>query len=130
MKGKAEIVTDAELLEPLTVKRTAPTSGLLVTAEEVFPHCGRALIRARAWDPEIQIDRSAYPIYGQVLADQIAGANAKEIDDEDKANRERLLAFPSSHRRRSTPVGERSVVRRARRSHLGVSLPCRHGGSA
>ena len=91
VKGKAEIVTDAELLEPMKERRRAPLSGLRVTVEEAFLHCGRALIRARIWDPEIQIDRSAYPTYGQVLADQIAGADAKEIDDsEDEANRERL----------------------------------------
>ena len=91
VKGKAEIVTDAELLEPMKERRRAPLSGLRVTVEEAFLHCGRALIRARIWDPGIQIDRSAYPTYGQVLADQIAGADAKEIDDsEDEANRERL----------------------------------------
>ena len=49
------------------------------------------MIRARLWDPDAQIDRSVYPTYGQVLADQIAGADAKQIDDsEDEANRERL----------------------------------------
>ena len=73
------------------MKRKAPISGLLVIVGEAFLHCGRTLIRARAWDLEVQIDRSAYPTYGQVLADQIAGANAKEIDDDkDKSNRERL----------------------------------------
>ena len=56
-----------------------------------FLHCGRTLIRSRLWDPDAQIDRSVYPTYGRVLADQIAGADAKQIDDsEDEANRERL----------------------------------------
>ncbi len=56
-----------------------------------FLHCGRAVIRLRAWDPEVRIDRSEYPTYGQVLADQMVGADAREIDDsEDEANRERL----------------------------------------
>ena len=91
VKGRAEIVTDEETLAPMTWKRRAPLSGLKVTVEEAFLHCGRALIRSRLWDPEALIDRSVYPTYGQVLADQIAGANAKEIDDsEDEANRERL----------------------------------------
>ena len=50
-----------------------------------------ALIRSRLWDPEVQIDRSSYSTYGQVLADQIAGADAKAIDaDEDEANRNQL----------------------------------------
>ena len=91
VKGKAEITTDPDLLEPLTVGRKAPLSGLKVSVEEAFLHCGRALIRSRIWDPDAQIDRTSYPTYGQVLADQIAGADAREIDaDEDEANRERL----------------------------------------
>ena len=91
VKGKAEIVTDTETLGPMTWKRRAPLSGLRITVEEAFFHCGRALIRSRLWDPDAQIDRSVYSTYGQVLADQIAGADAKQIDDsEDEANRERL----------------------------------------
>ena len=91
VKGKAEIVTDTGLLEPLTVKRRAPLSGLRITVEEAFLHCGRALLRSRLWDSEVKIDRSSYPTYGQVLADQIKGADAREIDkSEEKANRDRL----------------------------------------
>jgi predicted pyridoxine 5'-phosphate oxidase superfamily flavin-nucleotide-binding protein len=91
VSGTAEIVTDEELLTPLQVGGRSPISGLRVTVEEAFLHCGRALIRSRIWDPDVQIDRSVYPTYGQVLADQIAGANAREIDDsEDEANRDRL----------------------------------------
>ena len=78
-------------MDSTTVKGRAPISGLRITVEEAFLHCGRALIRSRIWDPEVQVDRSVFPTYGQVLADQIAGAEAKEIDDsEDEANRERL----------------------------------------
>ncbi len=91
VSGRAEIVTDEALLAPLAVGGKAPPSGLRVTVEEAFLHCGRSLIRSRLWDPEVQIDRSCYPTYGQVLADQIRGANAAEIDaSEDEANRERL----------------------------------------
>ncbi len=91
VSGTAEIVTDAALLDPLSVGSKAPLSGLRITVEEVFLHCGRSLIRSRLWDPEAQIDRSCYPTYGQVLADQISGANAAEIDaSEDEANREQL----------------------------------------
>ena len=91
VKGKAEIVTDDDELESMTVKGRPPVSGLRITVEEAFLHCGRALIRSRVWDPDVQIERSEYPTYGQVLADQIAGADAKQIDDsEDETNRERL----------------------------------------
>ncbi|MDE0699567.1 MAG: pyridoxamine 5'-phosphate oxidase family protein [Acidimicrobiaceae bacterium] len=89
--GTAEIVTDPELLAPLAIRNRVPVSGLRITITDAFLHCGRALLRARLWDPEAQIDRGDYPTYGQVLADQIAGANAQEIDaSEDEANREQL----------------------------------------
>ena len=91
VSGRAEIVTEGERLASLSVKDRPPLSGLRVTVEEAFLHCGRALIRSRLWDPEAQIDRSGFPTYGQVLADQIRGADAGEIDaSEDEANRERL----------------------------------------
>ena len=91
VKGKAEVTTDPDLLNPLIVAGKPPLSGLKINVEEAFLHCGRALIRGRIWDADAQIDRSSYPTYGQVLADQIAGADAREIDaDEDQANRERL----------------------------------------
>ncbi len=91
VKGKAEITTNVELLALLTVGGRPPLSGLKIEVEEAFLHCGRALIRSRIWDADAQIDRSSYPTYGQVLADQIAGADAVEIDaDEDEANRDRL----------------------------------------
>ena len=91
VKGKAEIVTNTALLETMIMQRKAPLSGLKVTVEEAFLHCGRALLRSRLWDPEVQIDRSTYPTYGQVLASQIKGANARKIDaSEEEANRDRL----------------------------------------
>lgn len=89
VKGKAEIVTGEEALDPMTLRRRPPLSGLKVTVEEAFLHCGRALLRSSLWDPEAQIDRASYPTYGQVLADQIPGADAGEIDaSEEEANRE------------------------------------------
>ena len=80
INGQAEISTDPELLKPLAIQGTLPISVLKVTVEEAFLHCAKALIRARLWNQEAQVERSCFPTYGQVLADQIAGADAAEID--------------------------------------------------
>ncbi len=91
VKGRAVIVTGEESVAPLAVGGRAPMSGLKVAVEEAFLHCGRALLRSHLWDPAAQIERSSYPSYGQVLADQISGADAGRIDaEEEEANRERL----------------------------------------
>ena len=80
INGRAEISTDRELLEPLVIKGRLPISVLRVTVEEAFLHCAKALIRARLWDPDAQVERSLFPTYGKVLADQIPGADAFQID--------------------------------------------------
>ncbi len=80
VNGRAEMSTQAELLQPLAVKGKLPISVLKVTVEEAFLHCAKALIRARLWEADAQVERSCFPTYGRVLADQIAGADAAEID--------------------------------------------------
>lgn len=78
--GRAEISTAPEHLEVLAINGKPPISVLKVTVEEAFLHCAKALIRVRLWEAGAQVDRSCYPTCGQVLADQIAGADAAEID--------------------------------------------------
>ena len=80
INGRAEIVTEPELLAPLAIRSKPPLSALAVTVEEAYLHCAKALIRARIWEPEARVERSRFPTYGQVLADQIEGADAAEID--------------------------------------------------
>jgi len=86
VNGRAEISTQAELLQPLAIKGKLPISVLKVTVEEAFLHCAKALIRARLWEPDAQVERSCFPTYGRVLADQIAGADAAEIDAGEEAS--------------------------------------------
>ena len=43
-------------------------------------HCGKALIRAKLWDIEARTDRAAMPTMGRMVADQIAGFDADEVE--------------------------------------------------
>lgn len=80
INGRVEIVDEREFLAPLAIRGKLPILAVKVTVEEAYLHCAKALIRARVWEPEARIERSRFPTYGQVLADQIAGADAAEID--------------------------------------------------
>jgi uncharacterized protein len=73
VNGRASVTTDPALLEPLAVNGKAPRSGILVSADEVYFHCGKALIRSDLWNPEKQLRRSEFPSLGRILADQIGG---------------------------------------------------------
>jgi len=80
VNGRARVTTDPALLEPLAVNGKVPRSGILVTAEEIYFHCGKALIRSDLWNPEKQIGRSDFPSLGRILADQIGGISVEESE--------------------------------------------------
>lgn len=65
--GRAVISTDPELCASFTMKGKAPRSILIVTVEEVYPQCQKALVRSKLWDPATQIPRSALPSMGEML---------------------------------------------------------------
>ena len=80
VNGTARITMDAALLEPLAVRGKAPNAGILVSIEEAYFHCGKALLRSKLWDPEARVARSMMPTMGQMVVDRGAGLDAGEIE--------------------------------------------------
>src|SRR5437762_939695 len=80
VNGRARITTDPALLEPLAVNGKVPRSGILVAAEEIYFHCGKALIRSDLWNPEKQLPKSEFPSLGRILAEQIGGMSVEEAE--------------------------------------------------
>jgi PPOX class probable FMN-dependent enzyme len=80
VNGKAEITTDAAMLEPLSVRGKLPVSAIVVHIEEAFLHCAKALIRSDLWNPQKHIERSSFPTLGRMIADQIQGVDATAAD--------------------------------------------------
>lgn len=80
VNGTGRVITDAALLAPLAVQGKAPVAGLLITVREAFFHCGKALIRSKLWDPAGQIERSAFPSLGRIIADQTRAVEAAQAD--------------------------------------------------
>ncbi len=91
VNGKVRITTDPTLLAPLAVQEKSPKSGLVVTVEQAWLHCGKALIRSRLWELETQIAPDALPTLGQMLADQIAGVDADKADARLESNAKNKL---------------------------------------
>src|SRR5438105_2438818 len=78
VNGHARITTDPELLEPLAVNDKVPRSGILISAEEVYFHCGKALIRSDLWNPEKMLKHADFPPLGRVIAEQIGDGRSLE----------------------------------------------------
>ena len=67
VNGRARIVDDPELLAPSAVDGKIPRLGLLVSIEEAYTQCSKALIRSDLWNPEHHVDRSELPSSGEIL---------------------------------------------------------------
>ena len=80
VNGTAQVTMDLELLERLAVNGKVPKSGVLVDIEEVYLHCGKALIRSKLWDSASQVERNAMPTMGQMVADQVNGIDSEEVE--------------------------------------------------
>ena len=73
VNGTARISVDQDLLERFVVEGKRPRSVTVVTVEEVFFHCARALIRSGLWDPATQIERSTLSSMGTIMAAHTGG---------------------------------------------------------
>ncbi len=80
VNGGARVTVDPAMLAPMTFNGKVPVAGLVITAEEVFFHCGKPLIRADLWNPDRRVPRGSFPSLGKILADQIAGGEAEEYE--------------------------------------------------
>ena len=78
INGRAELTIDSTILARWESNGKLPKSALLITMEEAFLHCGKALIRARLWHDDYRIDRSELPSYGRMLKDQIEISDSAE----------------------------------------------------
>ncbi|MCP2635416.1 pyridoxamine 5'-phosphate oxidase family protein [Microbacterium sp. HD4P20] len=68
INGSAFITDDPGLLSMLEQDHSIPDLAIVVRTEQVYLHCGRALLRAGLWDPEMQDLAAEVPHAGQIWA--------------------------------------------------------------
>jgi predicted pyridoxine 5'-phosphate oxidase superfamily flavin-nucleotide-binding protein len=61
------ITDDAELLAPSAVEGSPPRLGIVVSIEEAYTQCSKALIRSDLWNPDRHLERSDLPSSGEIL---------------------------------------------------------------
>jgi PPOX class probable FMN-dependent enzyme len=87
VNGRAVISTDLGLRESMAERGKAPSSVLVITIEELFFHCGKALIRSDLWNPEKHLAPGTIPPIGRMVAEQLGGL------DPAKAEADTLVAY-------------------------------------
>jgi len=67
VNGRATLTDDPALLEPSAVEGKTPALGILVSIEEAYTQCSKALVRSDLWNPERHVDRGELPSPGAIL---------------------------------------------------------------
>lgn len=71
VNGRASASDDADLLARFVEFGKTPRLVISIAVEEAFFHCPKAIMRAKLWEPEAQIDRTALPSGAEMVMDQL-----------------------------------------------------------
>jgi hypothetical protein len=80
VNGTALITIDDALLAPLGALGKTPEAAIVVTVEEAYFQCGKALVRSDLWNPDRRIERRSLPTLGRILADQVNLPYGPDLD--------------------------------------------------
>ena len=80
VNGRAVLRIDEELTQRFTMDGRHPRSVVVITIEEVYSQCARAVLRADLWNPEKFADSTCLPTVGQMLASAKKGFDGEAYD--------------------------------------------------
>ena len=69
VNGRARISVDAELLSSFEMDGKAPRTVIVMTIEEIYFQCARAILRSDLWNPDKRVDPKSLPTPGRILAE-------------------------------------------------------------
>ena len=78
LNGTAQIATDTDLLERFKYQDKLPKSVIVVSINEVYFHCAKAITRSKLWNEESQVNRDVMPSLGKILMAQIDPSKSKQ----------------------------------------------------
>ncbi|MEP1488479.1 MAG: pyridoxamine 5'-phosphate oxidase family protein [Algibacter sp.] len=78
INGRAYISTNKDYMDLFLTEKNPPKSCIVVTVEESFLHCAKALMRSKLWDESSKMDKKEFPSMGQMLKDQLGSKEDPE----------------------------------------------------
>lgn len=85
INGRAALLDDPELLSQFVEFGKPARAVLRVSVDEAFLHCPKAIMRARLWDAEAQIERALLPTGSEMFSDQMNLPKPTESEAEIRA---------------------------------------------
>jgi uncharacterized protein len=68
VNGRAQVSADADLLASFAIGGKAPRTVIVMTVDEIYFQCARAIVRSDLWNPDKRVDPKSLPTPGQILA--------------------------------------------------------------
>jgi hypothetical protein len=68
VNGRALVSADADLLVSFKVDGKAPRTVIVMTVDEIYFQCARAIVRSDLWNPDKRVDPTSLPTPGRILA--------------------------------------------------------------
>ena len=69
VNGRARVSIDPDLLASFKIDGKAPRTVVIMTVDEIYFQCARAIVRSDLWNPDKRVDPKTLPTPGQILAD-------------------------------------------------------------
>jgi PPOX class probable FMN-dependent enzyme len=66
---RAHVSSDAELLASFRIEGKPPRTVIVMTVDEIYFQCARAIVRSDLWNPDKRVDPKSLPTPGQILAE-------------------------------------------------------------
>lgn len=85
VNGTAVMTDDRELMGASAVEGKVPALGIVISVQEAYTQCSKAIIRSGLWNPAHHIQRADLPSHGEIL-------KSLSLPDLDVAEHERARA--------------------------------------
>jgi PPOX class probable FMN-dependent enzyme len=69
VNGRAQVSVAPDLLESFRIDGKPPRSVVVITVDEIYFQCARAIVRAELWNPDRLVDPADLPTPGRILAE-------------------------------------------------------------
>ncbi len=71
INGTATLSEDPALLARFIEFKRPPRAMVVIAVEEAFLHCPKAIMRARLWEQDAQVERATMPSLSEMIMDQL-----------------------------------------------------------
>jgi len=83
INGMAEIRDDEELRQMFIINNRLPATVMVISINEIYLHCAKAIMRSKLWDDATKIERSHLPTMGQMINDQISADTKGPVESQE-----------------------------------------------